>query len=67
MTKLFDELPEIEDLDIDALAILDDFQQGTLDYDELKSLVGPEAANTIQRHVFGSQNPDSLFDDPEDF
>lgn len=68
MKKLANGLPDFADfdeLDLDALEAMDDFQQGTLSYDELRSLVGVEAAQAIKRSISEDHDPESLFDDPE--
>lgn len=52
------------ELDQEALDAVEEFADGQITFDTLKSLIGPEAAASIkeQRH---EHDPDSYFDDPE--
>ena len=57
---------DYDELDNDALEAVEEFQQGTLTFEELKALVGPEAANALKNQVYGpDDDPEALFDDPE--
>lgn len=58
---------DYDELDADALDAVEEFQQGLLTFDELKALVGPEAAQEIKKQRWGEDDHDVLFDDPEDF
>lgn len=57
-----------DELDQDALEIVEEFYDGTVSFDELKAIVGSEAAQSIMdRMDQDDDDPTKLFDDPEDF
>lgn len=56
---------DYDELDADALDAVEEFHQGLLTFDELKNLVGPDAANTIKDKRYGPNDPEGFFDDPE--
>lgn len=58
---------DYDELDIDALDAVEEFQNGTLSFEELKNLVGHEAAQAIKEERYGPDDLDALFDNPEDF
>lgn len=51
-------------LDPDILDVSEDFAEGQITYDELKSMIGIEAASVIIEHQ-NEHDPYSYFDDPE--
>lgn len=53
------------ELDTDALDAVEEFMDGQISYDELKNLVGVEAATVLKEIHFGKDDPESYFDDPE--
>lgn len=55
---------DFDEVDPDALEALDEFDIGMITLDELRHLIGPEAARA--RAEMRYEHPDSLFDDPED-
>lgn len=55
---------DFDEVDPDALEALDEFDRGRITLDELRHLIGPEAARA--RTEMRYEHPDSLFDDPED-
>lgn len=54
-----------DELDMDALDALEEFDNGTLTLDELRHLIGPEAARSRAELRYDSS--DLLLDDPESF
>lgn len=56
-----------DELDLEALEAIDEFNEGILTFDELKDLVGPEAAQTIRNRIDPERDPSFFFDDPEKF
>ena len=57
---------DYDELDGDAVDAIEEFQQGTLTFDELRTLVGPETADAIKEQRYGGDHdPDVFFDDPE--
>lgn len=66
ITGINPDYSDFDELDQDALDAVEEFSDGQISYDELKSLIGTEAANTlrvrVQEHDLGG-----LFDDPESF
>lgn len=54
---------DYDEIDVDALEAFDEFDRGTITLDELRHLVGPEAARA--RAQLRYEHPDHLFDDPE--
>lgn len=58
---------DFDELDADALDAVEEFQQGFLTFEELKTLVGPEAAQAIKEQRYGPDDIGALFDDPEDY
>jgi len=54
-----------DELDMDALEAVEEFQEGQITYDELRALVGPETASMIKDQVYPDYDPESFFDDPE--
>ena len=67
ITGINPDFADYDELDDDALDAVEEFQNGMLTYDELKNLVGPEAAQAIKEQRYGPDDPDALFDNPEDF
>ena len=67
VTGINQDFADYDELDDDALDAVEEFQQGLLTYDELKNLVGHEAAQAIKEQRYGPDDPDALFDNPEDF
>lgn len=60
---------DYDEIDFDAEDLIIEFEQGTVSFDELKNIVGYDAARTIQERVHGEpdmNNPDSFFDNPYD-
>lgn len=57
-----------DEIDLDALEIVEEFYDGTASFDELKAIVGAEAAQSIlDRMSVDGIDPEKLFDNPEDF
>jgi hypothetical protein len=56
---------DFDEIDVDALDALDEFDRGMVTLDELRQLIGPEAARA--RAQLRYEDPESLFDDPEQF
>lgn len=57
---------DFDEIDTDVEDAILEFESGTLTFDELKALVGPEAAQSLaEKHA--DYDPYALFDDPEDF
>lgn len=54
-----------DEIDLDALDALDEFDRGTLTLEELRHLIGPEAARSQAHRRYS--DTDALFDDPEDY
>lgn len=55
------------ELDIDTLDAVDEYTQGILSFDELKDLVGQEAAQSIRILSNQDHDPSTYFDDPENY
>jgi len=55
---------DYDEVDLDAMEALEEFDQGMITPDELRYLIGPEAAKA--RTELRYDSVDSLFDDPED-
>ena len=56
-----------DELDVDTLEIVEEFCDGTVSYDELKAIVGSEAAQSIIDKIASDDlDMDQLFDNPED-
>ncbi len=54
---------DFDEIDEDAECAVQEFQMGTITLDELKALVGPEAAQSL-----ADKNDEyDFFDNPEDF
>lgn len=53
---------DYDEIDEDAEDAIQEFEAGIITLDELKALVGPEAAQSL-----AEQHSDDLFDNPEDF
>lgn len=53
-----------DELDQDALDAVEEFADGAITFDELKNLIGPEAAAAIKEQQDES-DPERFFDDPE--
>lgn len=56
--------PKIETIVLDEAELIEEFEQGSISYDELKDVLGVPAAKIVKNHHEDSL--DSLFDDPED-
>lgn len=57
-----------DELDQDALEIVEDFYDGSATFEELKAIVGAEAAQSIMdKMIADGDDPSKLFDDPEEF
>lgn len=54
---------DYDELDEDALDALAEFDNGTLGYEELRTLIGDDAAKARVAERYG-EDPDDLFDDP---
>lgn len=67
ITGINPDFADFDELDSDALDAVEEFQQGLLSYEELKNLVGLEAAQSIKEQRYGSDDPDAYFDNPEDY
>lgn len=67
ITGINPDFADYDELDGDALDAVEEFQQGLLTYEELKVLVGLEAARAIKEKRYGPDDPEALFDNPEDF
>lgn len=55
---------DFDEIDQDALDAIEEFDQGTITLEDLRHLIGPEAARA--RAEMRYELPDALFDDPED-
>lgn len=67
ITGINPDFADFDELDGDALDAVEEFQQGTLTFEELRNMVGPEAADAIKERRYGPDyDPDSYFDNPED-
>ena len=64
ITGINPDYADFDELDQDALDALEEFAEGQITYDELKSLIGVEAAAAIREHQ-SEHDPDRYFDDPE--
>ncbi len=57
-----------DEIDLDALEIVEEFYDGTVSFDELKAIVGADAAQSIMDRMLADDlDPDKLFDNPENF
>lgn len=57
-----------DEIDADALEIVEEFYDGTVSFDELKAIVGTDAAQSIiDRLASDDLDPKELFDNPEEF
>lgn len=66
ITGINPDFADHDELDSDALDAIEEFEQGTLTFDELRTLVGPETASAIKEQQYGSDtDPDAFFDNPE--
>jgi len=54
----------LDELDQDVLDASEEFAEGQITYDELKTLIGVEAAAIISEHQ-SKYDPNRYFDDPE--
>lgn len=59
---------DFDELDSDALDAVEEFQEGTITFEELRNLVGADAATSIkeQMECMEEFDPERWFDDPED-
>ncbi|WNL50636.1 hypothetical protein RPALISO_47 [Ruegeria phage RpAliso] len=58
---------DYDELDDDAGDAREDFDMGRITYEELRHLIGPEAAKShIELHHSDEDSIDDLFDDPYD-
>lgn len=56
---------DYDEIDADIEDAIEEYEAGVLTYDELKALIGPEAA---QAFLEGDpDDPERYFDNPEDF
>jgi len=67
ITGINPDFADYDELDADAIDAVEEFHQGLLSFDELKNLVGIEAAQAIKEQRYGPDDPDALFDNPEDY
>lgn len=61
---------DFDELDFDAFDALEEFGCGQITFEELKAIVGPEAALAARRRMYADDDENDffgLFDDPEDF
>ncbi len=61
---------DFDEIDMDAEDLIAEFEQGEVTFEELKNIVGHDAARTIQERVHGEpdpNDPNSYFDDPSEF
>lgn len=60
---------DYDELDQDALDIVEEFYDGSVTYAELKAIVGAEHAEAILAQMDGADgsDPEKFFDNPEDF
>lgn len=56
---------DYDEIDPDVEDALEEYEAGVLTYEELKALIGPEAAQAFLDK--DPDDPESYFDDPEDF
>lgn len=57
-----------EDTDVEILDAVNDYDDGLLSYEELKTLMGVDAAAAAHQQLYGdSGSLDDLFDDPQAF
>ena len=56
---------DFDEIDTDAAEALGEFDQGVITFEELRHLIGSEAARARAHRRY--DDPESLFDDPEDF
>lgn len=56
---------DYDEIDQDALDAIEEFDQGTITLEDLRHLIGPDAARA--RAELRYEHPDTLFDDPEDY
>lgn len=56
-----------DEIDVDALDAFDDYHEGVISFDELRSLVGTEAAYVAKAKNDEKNGEENLFDDPETF
>lgn len=67
VTGINPDFADFDELDADAIDAVEEFHQGLLTYEELKNLVGPEAAQAIKEEHYGPDDPEAFFDNPENF
>jgi hypothetical protein len=70
MTKvgLNPDFADWDEMDLDALEIVEEFYDGTVSFDELKAIVGTDAAQSIiDRMTEDGYDTAELFDNPEYF
>jgi len=65
ITGVNPDFADYSELDTDALDAVEEFMDGQISYDELKNLVGTEAASVLKEIHFGKDDLDSYFDSPE--
>jgi hypothetical protein len=56
---------DFDEIDTDAAEALEEFDQGVITLDELRHLIGPDAARA--RAQIRYEDPESFFDDPGQF
>lgn len=59
---------DLENTDVEILDAVTDYDDGLLSFEELKSLMGTDAAEAAHQQLYGdSGSIDDLFDDPQAF
>lgn len=64
ITGINQDFADWDELDQDALDAVEEFTDGTITFDELKNLIGPEAAAAVKEQ-HDETDPERFFDDPE--
>lgn len=57
---------DFDEIDVDVEDAYEEFEAGTLSFDDFREQVGPEAAQAFMERLEGRDEYD-LFDDPENF
>jgi len=65
VTGVNPDFADFDELDTDALDAVEEFADGQITYDELKNLVGVEAATVLRDIYHDKDDIESFFDDPE--
>lgn len=66
ITGINPDFADADELDQDALDAVEEFTEGQITFDELKAMIGPEAASAIKEQ-HNEYDPDRYFDNPESF